>query len=258
MQSINDKGLMMALKSVFNSLYAKYIHTFYRRKLLKNEYTILTGDCMNWVKEEVDISELFEVKDESWNMVNKIYDIAFGEKIGKRIFVEDNSCPNNRVTFDTQSFYVRSLEAKPNRWVLLKSKHSFGNIYAVEFDVILHSYFTEFQFAFNYESIIKRQRFMHVNNEKLVFGIVERGAFIDLNQRTCCLTLGEKNKIRIEIVKNKFYYFINNSLVMVVDSSIHEAKSSNYFMFIFWEKGDVRSVKAEITGFNVFRGVLCS
>ena len=245
-------------KRYFNQFYAYYIYGVYRRRLLKKLYIPKEQKDIDWKEINTITSNLFEIKDENWCYIKHIHDIAFCERLGMTRIYEENECTVPRVMFIDQGIKVESCERQSNRWIFMKSKRSFGDTYAIEFDVVLDSIFTEFQFAFNYESIMNRKRFMVVDNEKLVFGTVEKGSFITLKETPMHFNIAEKNTIRIEIIKDSFYYYVNGKIIMAVQLIGKTANENQRWCLIFWESGDVRPIKATLSNFKYYTPrVLC-
>lgn len=197
----------------------------------------------------------FIYKDESWNQIRCISQflaLDFWKLPG--IPWIDNECKNNRVIFAGKNISIHSMGKTPNRWIFLLYKKTLGNIYSITYDITIFSIFKEIQFGFNYETIAKRVRFMIVDNKNLVFEVVENGTFYLIQSVPLSLKLGIKYHIRIEVIKDSFFYYVDDVLVMSLSSHLHEAKNNQKIAFIFWENKNEREIKVLLDNISIFTG----
>jgi len=143
----------------------------------------------------------------------------------------------------------------PNRWVFLRFLRKVGSVYAIEHSLTINSEFTEVQFAFNLRSMMDRVRWMLLDNRELIFQTVEKGAFVSpLRRIPLRLNLGRKYHIRIEVISNSFYYYLDGKMLMSIAVEGHSARENDSCALIFWEQGSERDIDATIESVRIWKG----
>lgn len=198
----------------------------------------------------------FDYRDESWNEI-----IHLGARgclewsQMNQVPFPSNLCTNSRVVFFGNSLRVRSGGGAPNRWVFLRFLHKVGCVYAIEHSLTINSEFTEVQFAFNIRSMMNRVRWIILDNRELIFQTVEKGAFIKpVFRKPLRLILGQKYQVRMEVVNNSFYYYIDGEIVASLTLDGHTAQVHDECALIFWEQGSERQIDATLENLRVWRG----
>lgn len=90
-------------------------------------------------------------------MWNDLYRNRFLQYTNKEDFI-DNICPENKIQRKGETIVCES-HNQINDWIFLRIPIQGQTTYSFEFKAIIHSVNTEFQLAFNYQSISKRYRF---------------------------------------------------------------------------------------------------
>lgn len=202
-------------------------------------------------------SEKFHYRDEKWNQVKVMGALGMAEWYGQNsIPVEDNVPISRRVFFDEDVVSVDSSEKDPLRWVILKYYKNLGDVFTFEFSVKIKSIFTELQFAFNWETIATRDRFMICDNYNLIFQNVYKGAFIAaLADKRKSLKIGESVRFRIQVMKTTYSISINDEVILSFDSAKTPAINGADFAFIFFEKTAERLIKLKLWDLKIFEGI---
>jgi hypothetical protein len=203
-----------------------------------------------------NLSEEFDYKDETWNEIRFISQcLRHAYWKTPAIPIMENECRNDRLIFTGRDIQIYAEGKTPNRWVFLPYKKSLGSIYAIDYDIRIFSEFKEIQFGFNYESIAKRLRFMILDNRELVFQVVENGTFYQpLKSVQLSFILGRQYHVRIEVIKDSFFYYVDGKLLMSLRAVLHEAKDSQNIVLIFWENKNQREIKATLENISIYRG----
>ena len=115
-------------------------------------------------------------------------------------------------------------EPKFNNWVYLPSKRTYPTSYALEFDYTVHQEMREtLQLCFGFDSLASRLRFVLGYNRTLAFEAVESGMFLSAYEREklwdrltkpCSLKLGERTRVRLEVLEDVFQLFFDGRLAM--------------------------------------------
>lgn len=199
----------------------------------KNELLFSTEDIINNL----------EIKDESWNQIKYIGDYMWNDLFKWRYlkrtnFVnyleEDTIC--DKVKLTSESFTCKS-SGKKNDWIFIKFEKVLSAPFLVEFDASISTETTEFQFAFNYQSIGERYRFNLTNNKSLSFDVVHKGFFHNhIYSVPCSLKLNTPYNFKILIEDFVFSYFVNDKMILSVYQKKKILKSGN-IVLILWDSG---------------------
>ena len=213
----------------------------------KYSWSLISGD---------NIEADFDYRDESWNEIKYLGARGWLEwfQMGQ-VPISPNSCDNKRVIFSGNSLRICSAGGVPNRWVFLRFLRKVGSVYAIEHSLTINSEFTEVQFAFNLRSMMDRVRWMLLDNRELIFQTVEKGAFVSpLRRIPLRLNLGRKYHIRIEVISNSFYYYLDGKMLMSIAVEGHSARENDSCALIFWEQGSERDIDATIESVRIWKG----
>ena len=262
---MNDRWLVLLEKAVkFVIRKEHYYFTLLYGSILKRRtksvpqpaaaeysWTLISGDNL-----KLD----FDYRDESWNEIRWLGARAWLEWLQMdQVPILSNTCNNKRVIFSGTSLVINSPSGLPNRWVFLRFLRKVGKIYAIEHYITVNSEFTEVQFAFNLRSMMNRVRLMLVDNRELMFQTVEKGAFMPPLRRTPLrLETGRKYHIRIEVIGNCFYFYLNRELVMSLSVEGHSAEDNDECALILWEQSSERRIDALIEDLRIWSGNRCS
>ena len=119
-----------------------------------------------------------------------------------------------------------SIDAGPtyNNWVYLPSKRTYPAVYALEFDYTVWQAMREtLQLCFRFDSLASRLRFVLGYNKTIAFEAVESGMFLSAYEREklwnrltrpCSLELGERTRVRLEVLGDVFQLFFDGRLAM--------------------------------------------
>ena len=213
----------------------------------KNSWSLLSSD---------NIEADFDYRDESWNEIKHLGARGWLEWFQMdQVPISSNACANNRVVFSENSLHVRSQGGASNRWVFLRFLRKVGCIYAIEHTLTINSEFTEVQFAFNMRSMMNRVRWIILDNRELVFQTVEKGAFVSpIIRKPLRLNLGRKYHIRIEVIRNSFYYYVDGEMLMSLTVDGHSAQVNDDCALIFWEQGSERQIDVTLENLRIWSG----
>ncbi len=160
-------------------------------------------------------------KDNEWNhikhiskfMWNDLYRNRFLQYTNKEDFI-DNICPENKIQRKGETIVCES-HNQINDWIFLRIPIQGQTTYSFEFKAIIHSVNTEFQLAFNYQSISKRYRSNLVNNRELNFDIINDGFFLNsLMSTPLSLEIGVQHEFKLINTPQNIQYIIDQNIVM--------------------------------------------
>lgn len=196
---------------------------------------VLTND---WIKKDEFSSDIANIQKMSWFCKFFISPPSYQESFSS----------NYRITKEKSVLKLLSSEKVGNRWIMFQKQEPQED-YVAEFDIKVNSIFSELQFAFHMEHLLKRYRFLITNNEKLNFEVVDNGFFLTaIHSVPLKFTLGEIYKIRIEIQNNTFSFYLNDKLKLAVHAkkTIKIAKKQTSMALILYERSPERIIDAEI------------
>ena len=114
-----------------------------------------------------------------------------------------------------------TIDAEPtyNNWVYLPSRRKYPTSYVLEFDYTTWQEMREtLQLCFCFDSLASRLRFVLGYNKTIAFEAVQNGMFLSAYERDvlwnrltrpCSLRIGEKTRVRLEVLENVFQLFFD-------------------------------------------------
>lgn len=197
---------------------------FYNRNKYKNKISYYEGDFPeynNVVMNNDEIIRKMIYKDNRWNYIKYIGQLMWNDMFKfppfqYRISIIDNVCEDLYIKREDNCIKCEVPSKNKNEWIFLQIPNRFTT-YEFSFDAIVKTLNSEFQIAFNFESIGRRYRFNLVNNQSLHFDIVENGIFHnELVSMPFSLKLNELYHFVLKVNENKFQYLINGDVVMSI------------------------------------------
>ncbi len=158
-----------------------------------------------------------------------------------------------RVRFRRGGFDVDGESGAPGRWVFLQQKTPLAEPFALSFDLVLGSEFTEFQIAFQIRHILRRCRFILVDNRNLNFEVVDRGAFLR-RIRSVPLRLEMGRTYRVEVLfspKGHVFRLDGRPLLSVAARLPWIDRTPAPFGIILFEKGASRPILTSISSIRL-------
>lgn len=158
-----------------------------------------------------------------------------------------------RVRFRPGGFDVDCAPGTPARWVFLQQKTPIPEPFALSFDLALGAEFTEFQIAFRIRHLLRRCRFILVDNRDLCFEVVDRGAFLR-SVRSVPLRLNPGRTYHLE------FFFSHDGDVVRLDGRpmLSVAPKLGWsdrgpapFGIILFEKGPDRPIRASVSSLRL-------
>lgn len=209
-----------------------------------------------WGKARELTIDNFAFRDEGWADIKSIAKLLY---CSRRFAISEMDAPVTACNYcaplcvQENKISVERCEKIKMRWVFFKYREAVPANYAVEYVLTMFSEFTEVQFAFNYSSLVKRFRFMLIDNRRLTFDIVDKGAFLaSLRTVPLRLRLGRQYRIRIEICGSEFCFFVDGICHMRIDcSAIVRHTSGTTFALVYYEAGDSRPIRFCIEGIRL-------
>lgn len=176
----------------------------------------------NSVKTIVPLSfnDEFTYKDETWNYIKELHHLFLRKAIGLAKSIENNSCTNSKVFVigdNKLQFVSRGIS---DDWIYCIYNKSISNKSVLEFDCVINSIFTEFQIAFNHESIFERYRFRVVDNKELVFEVISGGFFFnDIYSVEFSFELQRQYNIKVVLNENQYSFVVDGEVVLCVEEN---------------------------------------
>lgn len=158
-----------------------------------------------------------------------------------------------RVRFRPGGFDVDSAPGTPARWVFLQQKTPLPEPFALSFDLALGSEFTEFQIAFQIRHLLRRCRFILVDNRDLGFEVVDRGAFLR-SVRSVPLRLEPGGTHRMEILfshDGDVVRLDGRPMISVAPKLGWTNRGPAPFGIILFEKGPDRPIRASVSSLRL-------
>ncbi len=158
-----------------------------------------------------------------------------------------------RIRFRPGGFDVDCEPGVPGRWVFLQQKTPLPEPFAISFDLVLGSEFTEFQIAFRIRHVLRRCRFILVDDRDLCFEVVDRGAFLR-SVRSVPLRLNSGRAYHLE------FLFSHDGDVIRLDGRPMLAVTPKLgwtdrgpapFGIILFEKGPARPIRASVSSLRL-------
>jgi|GEM_PF-2123088 len=217
---------MLLKKIIFHFLYPiKNIYLLYSKKKYKKIVFPYNGTFPLYPKVLLNNEEIISkliYKDNTWNHIKHISDLMWNDIFKYTPFkhygksLSDNNCQEKYIQRSQDYIICRVPAKEKNEWILLQLKHQ-ENVYEFSFDSIIKSQNTEFQIAFNFESITRRYRFNLVDNKTVNFDIIENGDFHnELLSIPFTLELNKLYHFKLKVDKNKFQYLINEKIILSI------------------------------------------
>ncbi len=158
-----------------------------------------------------------------------------------------------RIRFRSGGFDIDCATGMPGRWVFLQQKTPLPEPFALSFDLVLGSEFTEFQIAFRIRHVLRRCRFILVDNRNLCFEVVDRGAFLR-SVRSVQLRLEPGRTYHLE-----FFFShdgdvvrLNGRPMLSVATKLGwTARGPAPFGIILFEKGPNRPIRASVSSLRI-------
>lgn len=134
------------------------------------------------------------------------------------------------------------------RWIMLVSERKLPQSYALEFDYTPHTEFREqLQFDFMVRSLHQRLRFMLRHNERFVFSVIDGGFFApDSRSVPFSFKLGEKARVRFEIVRDTFALMVDGRVVMCVRAEGVCPRGDEACALIFYDQDPQTLIDCEV------------
>lgn len=190
-----------------------------------------------------EILNNLEIRDEIWNEIKHIGDYMWNDlfkwKILKKpILNKKNELnTNNSKVFKSEGGIHCKSRGKKNDWIFIKFNRILSSPYLVEFNAKVLTETTEFQFAFNYQSIGERYRFNLINNKILNFEVVHAGFFHNkIFSIPYSLTIGKQYKFNVIIENNIFSFLVDDETILSVRQKKRIIESGNIAL-ILWDSG---------------------
>lgn len=213
-------------KLIFSFLYRVRIFIlFYYRNKYKNKISYYEGDFPeynNVVMNNDEIIRRIIYKDNRWNYIKYIGQFMWNDMFKFPLFqypisIIDNECKDFYIKREKDCIKCEiSPKKDKNEWIFLQIPNKLS-IYELSFDAIVKTINTEFQIAFNFESIGRRYRFNLVNNQMIHFDIIENGIFHnELVSIPYSLKLNKVYHFTLKVYENRFQYLINNDVIMSI------------------------------------------
>ena len=159
-----------------------------------------------------------------------------------------------RVAFRQGGFDVDVPSGRPSQWVFLQQKEPLPEPCALSFDVSLDSEFTEFQIAFRIRHILRRCRFLLVDNRSLQFEIVDRGAFVRAVRAVPLrLECGRTYHVDVMFSNGVYAFRLDGRTLLSVRVDLPWIGTEPLpFGIILFEKSEARPIRASISNLTTF------
>lgn len=168
-----------------------------------------------------DCRQLFTPR---WPVNGRAYAWWEGMFSGKYFFrPEESPVAAYRFADDGRALTIDA-EPKDNNWVYLPSRSACPTSYVLEFDYTTWQEMREtLQLCFSFDSLASRLRFVLGYNRTIAFEAVQSGMFLSAYEREklwnrltrpCSLKLGERTRVRLEVLEDVFQLFFDGRLAM--------------------------------------------
>lgn len=120
--------------------------------------------------------------------------------------------------------------------------------YIIEFDYTQIQPFCEFQIAFNYESLLNRNRFIVMENREILFDDISTGHFFKPLKGKYANPIfknGVVNHVSVICTRHYYEFVVNEKSIMIVRAKYRFHKG-NGVAIVFWENYHNRRIKAKV------------
>ena len=190
-------------------------------------------------------------KDETWAYIKNLTE--YRHQVQNGIYPEycDSEChmaPKCNIEIDRISVSTAPLN---DNWLCFFLLDKNYDNYLFSFDIEIFTEFTEIQFAFRYQDLCNRYRFMIRDNREAVFECVYKGEFYH-NICNIPFTLEKKRKHHVQIyVKDGHYQFLVNHVCLISVKELAPLVSGTDMALILWNVDDTRPIKCNITNISL-------
>ena len=148
---------------------------------------------------------------------------------------------------------ISAKQTNNENWIVFMID-SVPNQFSFEFDYMQSSSYCEFQIAFNYESLLNRNRFIVMENRDVLFDDISTGHFFtplkSKYQSSRIFENGAINHVEIICSKKNYEMYVNGVRVMSV-SVKNRLHRHNGLAIILWENYNNRSINACFSNFKI-------
>ena len=158
-----------------------------------------------------------------------------------------------RVRFRRDGFDVDCAGGAPARWVFLQQRTPLAEPFALSFDLVLGSEFTEFQIAFQIRHLLRRCRFILVDNRNLCFEVVDRGAFLrSIRSTPLRLEIGRTYHMEMLFSRSACSFRLDGRTILSVAATLPwmDLRPAPFGVILF-EKGAVRPIRASVSSLRL-------
>lgn len=237
------------MNKITNSICHRISPILYRisNSVVKQNYSINTKN-IQYSKNELlfsteEIINNLDIKDESWDQIKYIGDLMWNDLFKWKYLkktIHINYLTENRIC-DKVKLADASIKCnssgKKNDWIFIKFKKELTTPFLVEFDALILTETTEFQFAFNYQSIGERYRFNLTNNKTLSFDVIHQGFFHNhIFSVPFSIKLNQQHNFKILVEESVFSYFVDDEMILSISQKIPIIKNGQ-IVFILWDSG---------------------
>lgn len=229
-------------KAVLRRWYNK-IYEFFGNCFMKINYKIVNSQFVPVkIKTRTDFIEMMQYMDEKDPLIQKMF--------GLENLSGTSACKYHVID---KSIVISSRQENNENWLAF-IVDAVPEEFSFEFDYVQQSAFCEFQIAFNYESLLNRNRFIVMENKEVLFDDISTGHFfkpLKTNKKNDTIFKnGVWNHVEI-ICTNRCYEFrVNNVNIMTVSvkKRIHK---HNGLAVVLWENFNNRKIEACFRNFMI-------
>lgn len=231
---MNLKNFKRTLRKIYNSVY-EVIGNY----LVKKNY-ITDIKRININEKIVDINFLkcMEYMDEADPQIRNMFALhdLKGSDASKYKIQNDTSIEIDTHQLNNENWLAFIVKRMPKK-------------YSIEFDYKPMQSFCEFQVAFNYESLLNRNRFIVMENKQILFDDISQGRFFKPLKGKYSEQIfenGKFNHVRVVCSPNYYEFIVNDKTIMTVGAKykFHRGRGC---AIVLWENYNNRKIQVSIS-----------
>lgn len=235
--------ILRKIKKRLYRLFKRQIDVYLLINMRRNYSLYSTPKVENGIKLDYNFFARHNYLDESYPEVKNQFCFRDLTVIKEKYFFQSsNSIKINVQKNDGENWLVFVWNQLPDNYVL-------------EFDYYPSNVICEFQLAFNYYNLRNRNRFLVLENRKVLFDLIKDSCFYPIiyeKDMTEIFDIGKKNHVVLSVTKNLYEFRVNNILLYAIEAKKPMTKGKD-LAFILWEDKHNRPINCRIDEMKLYR-----
>lgn len=176
-------------------------------------------------------------------------------EVASQFNFRDLAVINNKYSFQSSnSIDISAQKNDGENWLVIIWKQLPGN-YVFEFDYYPSNIICEFQLALNYYDLRNRNRFLVLENNKVLFDLVKGGHFYPIiykKNMTKIFDIESRNHVVLCVTERRYEFSVNGVLLYAIEVKKPMSDGKDLAL-ILWEDMHNRPIDCRIDGMKLYR-----